>query len=107
MRARPGREALPLLSAAVGHPRLIKDEATMRRLAFAQSDRLPFTWHDSERVDDPSAAALVEGLDEASLPLVTLPEGVEQRGPTAAQLSRALGIGRELGPREPRRPARS
>jgi thioredoxin reductase (NADPH) len=75
-------------------------EATMRMLDFARSNRLPFTWHDSDRADDPSAAATVAGLDEASLPLVRLPEGVELRGPTAGQLSRALGIGRELGPRE-------
>jgi hypothetical protein len=59
--------------------------------AFARSNRLPFTWHDSERADDPSAAALVEGLDEASLPLVRLPDGVELRGPIAGQLSGRSG----------------
>ena len=75
-------------------------EATMRMLDFARSNRLPFTWHDSGRADDPSAAALVAGLDEASLPLVRLPGGVELRGPTTGQVSRALGIGRELAPRE-------
>jgi thioredoxin reductase (NADPH) len=74
--------------------------ATMRMLDFARSNRLPFTWHDSGRADDPSAAALVAGLDEASLPLVRLPGGVELRGPTTGQVSRALGIGLELAPRE-------
>jgi thioredoxin reductase (NADPH) len=75
-------------------------EATMRMLAFARTNRLPFTWHDSDRADDPSAATLLAGLEQASLPLVRLPDGVELRGPTAGQLSRALGIGRELEPRE-------
>jgi thioredoxin reductase (NADPH) len=42
----------------------------------------------------------VEGLDEASLPVVRLPDGVELRGPTTGRVSRALGIGRELAPRE-------
>jgi thioredoxin reductase (NADPH) len=61
---------------------------------------LAFTWHDSERADDPSAAALVSGLDEASLPVVRLPGGAELRGPSTGEVSRALGIGRELAPRE-------
>jgi thioredoxin reductase (NADPH) len=74
--------------------------ATMEILAFARSNRLPFTWRDSERGDDPSAAELVDGLDPESLPLVKLPGGSELRGPSAGQVSRALGIGRELAPRE-------
>ena len=74
--------------------------ATMRMLDFARSYRLPFTWHDSARTDDPSAAALVAGLDEGSLPLVRLPGGAELRGPSPGEVSRALGIGRELAPRE-------
>ena len=40
----------------------------MRMLNFARSNRLPFTWRNP--VDDPSASALVAGLDESSLPLV-------------------------------------
>jgi thioredoxin reductase len=43
----------------------------------------------------------VAGLDEASLPLVRLPGGAEFQGPSPGQVSpRALGIGRELAPRE-------
>jgi thioredoxin reductase (NADPH) len=75
-------------------------EATMQMLGFARTTRLPFTWRDSERADDPAAAALVAGVDAASLPLVRLPGGVELRGPSTGQVSRALGIGRELAPRE-------
>ena len=75
-------------------------EATMRMLDFARSNRLPFTWRDSEGADDPAAATQVAGLDAASLPLVRLPGGAELRGPSIGQVSRALGIGRELSPHE-------
>ncbi len=75
-------------------------EPTARLIDFARRNLLPFTWRDPGRTDDPSAAALVAGLGPASLPLVRLPGGVELRGPTTGQVSRALGIGRELGARE-------
>jgi thioredoxin reductase (NADPH) len=75
-------------------------EATMRMLEFARNNRLPFTWRDPGRAEDPAARELVEGLDASSLPLVRLPGGTELRGPTTGQLSRALGIGRVLEPRE-------
>ena len=74
--------------------------ATMRMVEFARSNRLPFTWRDPERADDQAAAALVAGLDAAALPLVRLPGGLELRGPSTGQVSRALGIGLELAPRE-------
>ena len=73
---------------------------TMRMVGFARRNRLPVTWRDTERGDDPAAAALVAGLHEAMLPLVRLPGGVELQGPSPGQVSRALGIGRELAPRE-------
>ena len=75
-------------------------EATTLIVEYARSNRLPYTWRDPERGDDPSAAALIAGLDAASLPLVRLPGELELRGPTTGQVSRALGIGRELAPRE-------
>jgi thioredoxin reductase (NADPH) len=75
-------------------------KATMRMLEFVRSNRLPFTWRDSERGDEPAAAALVTELDPASLPVVRLPGGAELHGPSTGEVSRALGIGRELGPRE-------
>jgi thioredoxin reductase (NADPH) len=74
--------------------------ATMRMLEFARGNRLPFTWRDPERADDVAAAALVAGIDAARLPLVRLPGGAELYGPSIGEVSRALGIGRELGPRE-------
>ena len=63
-------------------------EATMRMLEFARSNRLPYTWQDTS----PPGGG--------DLPLVRLPGGGELRGPSTGQVSRALGIGRELAPRE-------
>jgi thioredoxin reductase (NADPH) len=63
-------------------------EETRRILDFARSNRLPHTWEDAT----PS--------DGGRLPLVRLPGGRELRGPSTGDLSRALGIGRELAPRE-------
>jgi thioredoxin reductase (NADPH) len=74
--------------------------ATMRVVELARSNRLPFTWRDSTRADDPEAAAVVAGLEAASLPLVRLPGGTELRAPSNGQVLRALGIGRELARRE-------
>jgi thioredoxin reductase (NADPH) len=75
-------------------------EATLRIVEFARSNRLPFTWRDPEQADDEEAAVLVAGLDPADVPLVRLPGGAELRGPSTGELSRALGVGRELAPRE-------
>ena len=61
-------------------------ETTMRLLDFARGNRLPYTWRD-EPVEGP-------------MPLVRLPEGGELHGPSPGEVSRALGIGRELEPRE-------
>jgi thioredoxin reductase (NADPH) len=73
---------------------------TMRILDFARSNRVPFTWRDPAHAGDPAAAELVAGVDASELPLVRLPGGTELRGPTTGQVSRALGIGRVLEPRE-------
>ncbi|HWE32129.1 MAG TPA: FAD-dependent oxidoreductase [Solirubrobacteraceae bacterium] len=75
-------------------------KSTMRMLEFARSNRLPLTWRDPGGADDPAAAELVAGFDEDRLPLVRLPGGAELQGPSPGQVSRALGIGRELAPRE-------
>ncbi len=74
--------------------------ATTRMVDFARRNRLPYSWRDPEQADDPEAASLVAGLDTASLPLVRLPGDQELRAPSVGQVSRALGIGLELAPRE-------
>ncbi|HEY7629270.1 MAG TPA: FAD-dependent oxidoreductase [Thermoleophilaceae bacterium] len=64
-------------------------EATRRMVEFVRGYRLPFTWHETEQVDG-----------DSTLPLVRLPGGMELQGPTPGEVSRALGIGRVLEPRE-------
>jgi len=71
---------------------------TRRLVEFARRMRLPHSWLVPE--EDLQAAALIEGLDPAEIPLVRLPGGAELRRPSNGELSRALGIGLELGPSE-------
>ena len=75
-------------------------EPTRRIVEFARRNRLPHSWHDPEHGDDPAAAALVDGLAAGEVPLVRLPGGIELRSPSGGEVSRALGIGLELAPRE-------
>jgi thioredoxin reductase (NADPH) len=62
-------------------------QATMRIVDFARSNRLPFTWHDEAPAGGPA-------------PAVLLPGGAQLHAPSTGEVSRALGIGRELAPRE-------
>lgn len=71
---------------------------TRRLVEFARRTRLPHSW--LVPGEDSRAAALVERLDAAELPLVRLPGGGELLRPSSGELSRALGIGLELAPRE-------
>jgi thioredoxin reductase (NADPH) len=68
---------------------------TRRLLDFARSMRLPHTWLDPSENEE--ASALIEKLDPAEIPLARLPGGAELRRPSNGELSRALGIGLELG----------
>jgi thioredoxin reductase (NADPH) len=63
-------------------------EATMSMLDFARSNRLPYTWADEAPPDG------------GEPPLVRLPGGGELHDPSFGQVSRTLGIGRELAVRE-------
>src|SRR5207244_7457308 len=63
-------------------------EATMQMLDFARANRLPFTWHE---------AAPPDGTEP---PLVRLPGGAELPQASRGGVLRALGVGRELAPRE-------
>jgi thioredoxin reductase (NADPH) len=71
---------------------------TRRLVEFARRLRLPYSWLDP--AEDADAAKLLERLEPEELPLVRLPGGVELRRPSNGELSRALGIGLELAPRE-------
>jgi thioredoxin reductase (NADPH) len=76
-----------------------RSSAPTRRLVdFAKRQRLPFTWLDPAESEE--AARALEGLQPSEIPLVRLPGGAELRDPSEGELSRALGIGLELGPRE-------
>jgi thioredoxin reductase (NADPH) len=61
---------------------------TMQMLDFARANRLPVTWHEA-----PAAGG-------AEPPLVRLPGGTELQHPSRGEVLRALGVGRELEPRE-------
>ncbi|HEY8028548.1 MAG TPA: FAD-dependent oxidoreductase [Gaiellaceae bacterium] len=63
-------------------------EATMQMLEFARANRLPFTWRETAPPD---------GTEP---PLVRLPGGTDLKHPSRGEVLRALGIGRELAPRE-------
>ncbi len=71
---------------------------TRRLLDFARRQRLPHSWRSP--AEDLEAATLLEPLAPEEIPLVRLPGGSELRNPSNGQLSRALGIGLELGERE-------
>jgi thioredoxin reductase (NADPH) len=71
---------------------------TRRLVEFVRRLKLPYTWRDSD--EDADAAKLVRALAAAELPLVRLPGGAELHNPSNGELSRALGIGLALAPRE-------
>jgi thioredoxin reductase (NADPH) len=78
-----------------------RSSASTRQLVeYARRNRLPYTWRDSENFADPESAAAVATLAAEELPLVRLPGGMELRNPSSGEVSRALGIGLELAPRE-------
>ena len=60
--------------------------------------RVPHTWLDPAESEE--AAERVAELEPDRVPFVLLPDGVELHGPTAGEVSRALGIGLELPARE-------
>src|SRR5207302_6618154 len=74
-----------------------RDSADTRRLLdFARSQKLPHSW-----LDPAEDGAVPAGTrDSADMPLVRLPGGRELRNPSNGELSRTLGIGLELAPRE-------
>jgi thioredoxin reductase (NADPH) len=84
---REGLQRIPGLGVEIVGPR--SSQRTREMVDFVRANRLPFSWRDPDEDDDPS-----------SLPLVRLPGGPELHGPSTGEVSRALGIGRELAPVE-------
>jgi thioredoxin reductase (NADPH) len=66
---------------------LHSSEATIRMLDFVRANHLPYSWTDN---NPPDGGEL----------LIRLPGGGELRAPSIGEVSRALGIGRELAARE-------
>jgi thioredoxin reductase (NADPH) len=71
---------------------------TRRLLEFARAQRLPHTWVDPTEATDGAGPAAEPSM--SAMPVVRLPGGVELRNPSNGELSRALGIGLALAPRE-------
>jgi thioredoxin reductase (NADPH) len=75
------------------------DSPDMRRLLeFARAQRIPHTWADPTDTTDSAGPAAEPAV--SATPLVRLPGGVELQNPSNGELSRALGIGMGLAPRE-------
>lgn len=72
-------------------------DSTRAAVNFLRDSRVPFTSHYSDAGD---RAEEIAHLDESQLPLVRLPGGIELHAPSPGEVSRRLGIGRELDPRE-------
>jgi thioredoxin reductase (NADPH) len=62
-------------------------EATMEMLDFLRANRLPCSWRDAQP-------------DDTDAPLLRLPGGLKLTNPSRGEVLRALGVGRELEPRE-------
>jgi thioredoxin reductase (NADPH) len=72
-------------------------DKTRSIVEYVRLNRLVYAWHDT---DDPDAASLLEEISPERMPIVTLPGGLRLEAPSWGDVSRALGIGFELGPRE-------
>ena len=72
--------------------------ATRELVEYARRQRLPHFWRDTS--EDAEGARLIADLEPDQIPLVRLPGGGMLHAPSNGELSRALGIGLELAPRE-------
>jgi thioredoxin reductase (NADPH) len=71
---------------------------TRRIVDWARRTRLPHSWLDPG--ENAEARSLLERVEPDQIPLVRLPGGIDLHRPSNGELSRALGIGLELAPRE-------
>jgi thioredoxin reductase (NADPH) len=74
------------------------DPDTRRLVDFARQQRLPHVWVNPG--ENAEAAALLGELSSAQIPLVRMPGAGALHNPSNGELSRALGIGLALAPRE-------
>jgi thioredoxin reductase (NADPH) len=72
-------------------------QATRAIVEYVRRNRIAHVWRDT---DEPATAALADGLRSDQLPVVVLPGGLRLEAPSWGDVSRALGIGAELAPRE-------
>jgi thioredoxin reductase (NADPH) len=63
---------------------------------YLRRNRLPFSWHQPDANESPANGAPADG----EYPIVRLPGGPALQNPRTGEVSRALGIGLELDPRE-------
>jgi thioredoxin reductase (NADPH) len=96
MRRREALQRVQTVGLEIVGPRT--SPATRALVEFVGRMRIPFHWRDPAH--DDGAQALVASLGDDELPLVRLPGGTDLHNPGHGQLSRALGIGLELGERE-------
>src|SRR3954452_16149829 len=85
------REALQTLDG-IG-PEIIgprSSAATRALLEFARLNRVPYTWRDTDEVENDPSAETAGGITTADLPLVRLPGGRVLRSPSPGEVSRAL-----------------
>src|SRR5262245_10765419 len=92
---REGLQARDGVGIEIVGPR--SSETTRQLVEFARRNRLPFTWQDTDRSEHADEPARISGLADDEFPLVRLPGGSELRNPSTGEMSRALGIGLELG----------
>jgi thioredoxin reductase (NADPH) len=72
-------------------------QATRAIVEYVRRNRIAHVWRDT---DEPATVALADGLRSDQLPVVVLPGGLRLEAPSWGDVSRALGIGAELAPRE-------
>jgi thioredoxin reductase (NADPH) len=95
VRRRDALEQIDGIGLEIIGPRSVA--ATRAIVEYVRRNRLPHVWHDT---DEAEFAALADGLRPEQLPVVILPGGARFEAPSAGDVSRALGIGLELAPRE-------
>jgi len=94
------REALQRFDVGIEVIGPRSSKATRETVEWLKRGLFPYTWRDPDAGADAEAAALVASIDDERLPLVNLSGGTTLEAPSHGELSRATGVGLELGRRE-------